>query len=198
MNSHSLAPLLAAAAALSLAACGAAEKPEPPKTETAEATEIVTATATAKADGETVTTEKRIIINADGKTGELAVDLADGTGASLRLPPDVMRKIGEDSKVDIDGVGLYPGARVVSMAIASSEKNGTKNENVDIDFTAPSAPSAVADWYVAAFREKGHTATRQGNSVTATTKDGGDVAIDLTADGKGSKGTIKVVETRKA
>jgi hypothetical protein len=189
------APLLASA--LALAACGAADKPEQPKAEAA-GTVTATATATADTDAEKIVTEKRVVILADGEKGELGIDLPDGVGATVRLPADAVRKMGEGATVDIDGVGLYPGARITGMAISSTEKGEAKDEKVDIAFTAPSAPGAVADWYVAAFREKGHKASRRGNTVAATTTEGAAVAIDLTPDGAGTKGNIKVLESKKA
>jgi methylmalonyl-CoA mutase N-terminal domain/subunit len=184
--------LLAAPLLLSALAACSAQKPEAAAAET-----TATATATATA-GEDITVEKRIVMKADGDKDELALDLSDGTGASIRLPAGVVKKMGEGSKVDIDGVGLYPGARVTSMAVASSEKAGTKTDKVDIAFAAPGTPAAVADWYVAAFREKGHTATRQGASVTAKTSEGANIAIDLAPEGKGSKGNIRILEAKKA
>jgi hypothetical protein len=188
MNS---APLAALALALTLAACGSAEKPEAPEKVTTVTTEVTT-------DGTgTTTTEEQVVFSADDKTGELSVSLKDGTGASLRLPPEVVRKMGEDSKVDIDGVSLFPGGRVTAMAISRAEKDGQKKERADISFAAPATPDAVAQWYVAAFREKGHQASRQGNSVAATTTEGSQVRIDLEPEGEGTKGTIKVEETGK-
>lgn len=175
-------PFLALSAAVALAACGQAETPSAP-TEPASADKVME-------------TEKTVVFKADGKTGELGIDLPGGTGASLRLPPDVVEKMGADSKMDIDGVGLYPGARVTAVEATSREGSAGKSSTATIRFTAPSSPEAVAEWYAAAFRDKGHKAVRSGNRVEGTTTEGSSFALDLVAEGDGSTGTLEVTETK--
>jgi hypothetical protein len=178
------APILALAILLPLAACGEADKP------------AATAEATAEADGKAVSTEKTVVFKADSKTGEVGVDLPGGTGASLRLPPEVVEKMGEDSKLDVDGVGLYPGARVTEVAATSRDGGADKSSSATIRFTASSTPQAVAEWYVAAFNDKGHKATRSGNRVEGTTTEGSRFTLDLAAEGQGTAGTLVVTDTK--
>lgn len=173
------APLVLLVAALPLAACGKAEEPLV-KAESSSATETET--------------EKTVVFKADSATGEVGIDLPGGTGATLRLPPDVVEKIGAESKTDIDGVGLYPGARVTEIAATSREKAGAKASTATIRFTAPASPTAVAEWYVAAFRDKGHSATRTGSRVEGTTKEGSRFTVDLAAQGDGTAGTLVVTD----
>ena len=181
--------LILLAAALPLAACGSRE------------TEVVreTTTVSTKADGTPdVRSAESVVVKADGKSGELSIDLPNGGGASIRLPADVAGKISENTRFDLDGVGLYPGSKVGQIASASAQKDGVKSSKIDVAFTAPAAPDVVADWYLTQFREKGHSATRSGNQITGSTNDGDSFTLDLTADGKGSKGNLKIVEEKKA
>lgn len=184
------APLLALAVLLPIAACGKADEPAA-KTE-----QSTTAEAAAEADDKMVHTEKTVVFKADSKTGEVGIDLPGGTGASLRLPPEVVEKMGADSKLDIDGVGLYPGARVTEVAATSRDSGTDRSSRATIRFTAPSTPQAVAEWYVAAFNEKGHTATRSGNRVEGTTTEGGRFTLDLAAEGTGTAGTLVVTNDK--
>jgi hypothetical protein len=178
--------------ATALAACSPpADKPESPRLTRADAT--VTRDWPQKAEK-----EQRFTMKADGETGEIAMDYAEGVGASLRLPPEIVREMGAGSKVDLGGVGLYPGARVTRLEVAGSEEKSRKNNSVDIVFTAPDSPAKVADWYVAAFQEKGHQARREGNRVFATTSEGSEVMVDLKATGATSRGIIKVEDSPRA
>lgn len=182
------ASILALAILLPLAACGEADKPS--------ATTEATAEATSEAEGKVVQTEKTVAFKADSKTGEVGIDLPGGTGASLRLPPEVVEKMGEDSKLDVDGVGLYPGARVTEVAATSRDSGADKSSRATIRFTAPSTPQAVAEWYVAAFADKGHKATRSGNRVEGTTTEGSRFTLDLAPEGQGTAGTLVVTDTK--
>jgi hypothetical protein len=188
------APLLATllSTALLLSACG---KPEAPEAETAAPT---SADAASDTPDKVIEVEKTVVLKADDKTGELAIDLPGGTGASLRLSPDVVRKMGDESSFDVDGVGLYPGARVREIAATSREKGAETASSTTIRFAAPAKPGEVAQWYVAAFREKGHTATQKGNRVEGTTSEGSRITLDLTAEGDGTAGKMVVVDSKKA
>jgi hypothetical protein len=181
-----VAPIVSIAALLSLGACGKADEPAA-KTEQS---------AKAETTAEAVRTEKTVVFKADSKTGEVGIDLPGGTGASLRLPPDVVEKMGKDSKLDIDGVGLYPGARVTEVAATSRDTGADKSSRATIRFTAPSTPQAVAEWYVAAFNDKGHKATRSGNRVEGTTTEGSSFTLDLAPEGQGTAGTLVVTDTK--
>ncbi|PZU44561.1 MAG: hypothetical protein DI568_15380 [Sphingomonas sp.] len=179
--------ILLLAATLPLAACGSTE------TETVRET----ATATTGKDGD-VQIEKRVVVKTDGDSGEIAIDLPGGGGASIRLPEGVAGKLGENTRVELGGVGLYPGANVNQIASVANEKGGVKSATVDVAFTAPATPDTVAGWYLAQMQEQGHSVTRSGNSLKGTTKDGERFSLDLTPDGKGSKGKLKIVDEKKA
>jgi hypothetical protein len=179
---------------LLLSGCGKAEAPEG---QTATAAGANAAAQDAVAPETATVVEKKVVLMADDKTGELGIDLPGGVGASLRLPPEIVRQIGQESKLDIDGVGLYPGARVTRIAATSREGASAKSDSATIRFIAPSKPQAVADWYVAAFREKGHTASQKGSRVEGTTTEGSRFTLDLTADGDGTAGDL-VVDSKMA
>lgn len=182
-------PFLLLLALLPLAACGSAE------TETVRESTTVSTRADGTPD---VRSAETVVLKTDGEKGELAIDLPNGGGASIRLPADVAGKISENTKFELDGVSLYPGAKVSQIASASTEKDGVKSSKVDVAFTAPATPDVVAAWYLAQFREKGHSATRSGNQIKGTTKDGDSFTLDLAADGAGSKGNLKIGAEKKA
>jgi hypothetical protein len=180
-----IAPATLVAATLALAACGSADKPEE-------------AAAPAASAAATATTTEAAGAPLEAKEGEISVSLSNGAGASVRLPPEVMEKIGQGSKMDVEGVGMFPGARVTGMAVESRKLPDGETGNAVISFSAPASPDAVAEWYVAAYREKGHKAERQGNRVDIATSEGTRIRIDLEPDGSNSKGRINVLDGYKS
>ena len=90
--------------------------------------------------------------------------------------------------VDIDGVKLYPGARVTGVDI--SGEDGQSEGGVTIRFISDAAPDKIRDYYLMAFMAKGMTATVTRGGVAGTDHDGKPFRISLTANGDGTRGTI--------
>ncbi|KPF62323.1 hypothetical protein IP88_15055 [alpha proteobacterium AAP81b] len=128
--------------------------------------------------------------SADGK-GRVALNLPGGIGAQITLPTEIMK----DAKMEIGGVGLYPGARVRSLNVngGGDEERGV----VTFAFAAPAAPATVADWYERQFAEKKITAARAGETLTGKTDDGDDFTLTLAATDTGSTGTMRIVDRKK-
>lgn len=129
-------------------------------------------------------------ISANGEGSSISID-GDGVNINADLPG--IDGLDINSEFDIDGVKLYPGAKITSVNIAA---DGNKPEgqqgNVDFGMTAPAAPAAVLDWYAKAFSAKGLTTTVKGNALSGTTKDGDAFSITLSPNGKGSKGAVRI------
>jgi hypothetical protein len=188
---------LAAAFALPalLAACTGAEAPP---ADPAPATATAVASAPASGSGTAPETEEVLELRADSRSGELSIDLPQGAGASIRLPKAVASDMMADGKVDIDGVGLYPGGKVTGLKVMAREADGRKTETVEIGFTAPATPETVAKWYSDAFVASGGTASRVANRVLATSSEGATVTVELAREGEGaSRGTLRVLEISK-
>ena len=104
--------------------------------------------------------------------------------------------LGDASKIDIDGVGLYPGAKVRSVKVNASD-TATKRAVVQIGFTAPGDAAAVADWYQQQFDAKTMKVTRNGETLTGKTEDGDDFTVALTAAGAGqANGLVTLVNAK--
>jgi hypothetical protein len=102
--------------------------------------------------------------------GDLSMNV-DGGGnkggkISLRLPSI---KLGAP-EVDIDGVKLYPGARVTGVDISGQE--GQSEGGLNVHFDADVAPDTVRDYYLAAFKSKGMGVTQTSYGVSGRDKDG--------------------------
>ena len=105
-------------------------------------------------------------------------------------------------KIDIAGIGLYPGAKVrsnkVNAGAASSARSGpdSKTATVQVGFSAPGDAAAVADWYQRQFGAKGTKVTRRGESLAGTTDDGDAFTIAMTPAGSGaSRGLATITDT---
>lgn len=167
------------APALMLAGCG--EKPAQP------------------ADGDV----GEVVINAKGEDGGAVKISADSKGSSISINGEGVNinadlpgidglNIGRD--FDIDGVKLYPGAKITSVNVnADGAKPEGQQATVDFGLTAPAAPAAVLDWYAKAFAAKGIVTTSSAGKLSGTTKDGDNFAIELVPDGKGSKGKVRII-----
>lgn len=164
--------------ALALTACG-----EKPATEAGGDIAEVTINAKGEEGG-------NVRISADGKGSSIRID-GDGVNINADLPGIDGLNVGSD--FDIDGVKLYPGAKITSVNInADGGKPEGQQGMVDFGLTAPAAPDAVLQWYAKAFAAKGLTTTTKGGTLSGTTKDGDAFAISLTADGTGSKGKVRI------
>lgn len=121
----------------------------------------------------------------NGAAANIAIDLPDIKG-KITLPK-VRIATGD---VDIDGVKLYPGSRVTGVDIAGEE--GTSEGSLGIRFDAGDGPDKVRDYYLAAFRKKGITASAQGGRIIGRTGDGKPFSIALEAQGEGTKGVLRI------
>jgi hypothetical protein len=74
-------------------------------------------------------------------------------------------------------VGRYPGAKLTSVNVQASGKNGDGRGQVLLGFSAPGTATHVANWYAKALADKGRTPSRSGNTLTGTTEDGDRMVI---------------------
>jgi hypothetical protein len=173
---------LVATAALALAGCG--NKAE---TETPEKTTKVSIDINSE-DG----APREGVVNIDGDTesGKFEIKLPGGLEAKVKIPEGMAGK----SKFDIDGVGLYPGAKIGSIKVRATEKGGDSHATVEMGFAAPADAAAVADWYEQEFAAKKVTVARSGDTLTGKTRDGDNFTLALAAAETGkAKGTLTIV-----
>ena len=116
----------------------------------------------------------------DGGNGGARID------AKIGLPG---LKLGTPN-VDIDGVKLYPGARVTGIDVSGQE--GDDEGGVIIRFDSADAPAKIRDYYLAAFKEKGLAASVDGTTITGRDHDGAPFRIALAAQSNGTRGEIHV------
>ncbi|MBU6165003.1 MAG: hypothetical protein KGQ52_02595 [Alphaproteobacteria bacterium] len=126
---------------------------------------------------------------ADTQSGEMQLKLPGGIEGKMRLPEGLT----SDAKFDLDGVGRYPGARLLSVDVAGSPSTEGR---VMLGFSAPGSADAVADWYEKALIAKGRSVARTGNSITGATQDGEPMVIAV-EDGPGgiARGRIIITDT---
>ncbi len=129
----------------------------------------------------------------DGSGVKLALNLPGGFNAKINVPGATMG----GGKFDIDGVGLYPGARVTSIDVDANAS--PKRSEVKIGFVAPGDAAAVADWYQAQFDAKDVKATRSGESFTGKSDDGDDFTLAIVAGSSGkSSGLLTITDVKKS
>lgn len=181
-----IAPIILAAGLLALAACGKSD-------------DAATATATTDAD-------KKISISIDDnpaepargaldleantETGSFELKLPGGVEANIKVPGDLAR----DAKFDIDGVGLYPGARIGSIKVDAQSGKADHGATVQIGFSAPADAAAVADWYEQQFAQKTVVATRSGETLSGKTGDGNDFTLALVPAAAGAQGILTIID----
>jgi hypothetical protein len=167
--------------ALLLAACNAKSDEKAEKAE-----------ASWDADAEKDGKRKSVEVTMDSDSGDYGLKLPGGVGGSLKLPPGLMNK----ADFEINGVKPYPGAKIASVKINATEGEGKKRSNVVIRFDTPDAPATVADWYEQAFKAKGAAVTRNGTTLSGTTRDDDAFTIELAAKGEGTTGTLTLLEDK--
>jgi hypothetical protein len=134
-----------------------------------------------------------VAIDGDTESGKFELKLPGGIEAKVNLP----ESIGNSGKFDIDGVGLYPGARVRSVNVNASDARETKTAIIKIGFAAPADAAAVADWYQQQFEAKRKTVTRRGETLSGATDDGDAFTLALEPAGTGaSKGLLTIVDSK--
>lgn len=135
-----------------------------------------------------------VTIDGDTDSSKLELNLPGGIEAKVKLPEGMTN----DSHFDIDGVGLYPGAKVRSVKVNASDAAETKRAVVQIGFTAPGDAAAVADWYQQQFDAKSMKVSRSGETLSGKNEDGDDFTIALTSAGAGSaKGLVTIIDAKK-
>ena len=149
---------------------------------------------TAKDADHSITIDKTVTVNSDGKASAVAVSGDNGFKidtddfkASLEIPG--LRMGGKS--FDIDGMDLLPGSQVRGMNVVSREKNGTKDEKVTISFTSPGTPDAVLTHAAAEAKDKGWTVARSPTGVGGTKGDK-TIAYAVVADGAKTNGTVTI------
>jgi hypothetical protein len=124
------------------------------------------------------------LVTADGKSGAVSVGMA-GFKANIRLP----RMDRQD--FDIDGVKLYPGARISRIDIDTGSAVG--GDTVRLAFVAPATPVAVRDYFLAGFKARHAKAVARGDGLEGVTSDGDPFRIGLhTAAGGHASGLISL------
>lgn len=152
--------------------------------------------AEASGDVETVTINAKgedgaaVSISASGSASSVSIN-GDGVNINAKLPGIEGANINSD--FDIEGVKLYPGAKITSVNVnADSRKPEGQQGQVEFGLTAPAAPDVVLNWYAKAFAAKGVTTTTKGGTLSGKTGDGEDFVIELSPDGKGAKGRVRI------
>ena len=172
-----LSPFAAFAAVILVAACGRHD-------EDAEATHV-----TVSSDGTTTTTTTSDSGQATATASSVNLKFPGGFEARVKGSPGFSA-----TKFDIDGVGLYPGAKVGGVKVDVDASGHKDVSHVDVNFAAKSDPAAVADWYQQQFTAKNVAVTRTGDTLTGKTKDGDDFTITAApAAGGGTAGTLAIV-----
>lgn len=141
-----------------------------------------------------------IAIDAGGETsasgdrtpGKVEITLPGGIAAKVDVPGGIEK----GGKFDVGGVGLYPGAKVGSVKVNAGTAVTSQTATVEFGFSAPGDAAAVADWYQREFDAKGTTATRRGESLSGTTRDGDSFTIAMEPAGTGtSRGLVTITDT---
>ncbi|MFZ4381613.1 MAG: hypothetical protein ACOYO0_06575 [Sandarakinorhabdus sp.] len=127
--------------------------------------------------------------HADTDSGEMAVKLPGGIEGRIKLPEG----LDGDSKFDLDGIGRYPGSKLIGVDVKAFGGDDKSRAKVQLDFTAPGSADTVADWHEKAFAAKGRSVLRSGTTLSTTTSDGEPLQMAL-RDGPGgtARGQISI------
>lgn len=117
-----------------------------------------------------------------------------GFDASFNLPDGVMA----GSEFDIEGVGLYPGARLTTFDLDADRDRRGDGAVVRIGFDAPAAPDIVGQWFASEFARNKVAVTQSGTVLTGTTGDGDRFRIELSPGGGGTTGQIAIIDGKSA
>lgn len=133
-------------------------------------------------------------IRADMESGEVALKLPGGLEGKVKIP----KGLESESQFDLDGVGRYPGSKLVTVNVKGTAGDGAGSGQVVLGFSAPGTAGQVADWYQKALADKDRAAVRTGNSISSTTKDGDRMVIAV-EDGAGgvARGRITITDTTR-
>lgn len=127
-----------------------------------------------------------LVGGADGKTGEIKVDVP-GFEGSIKLPKI---KLDADS-VDLNGVKLYPGSTIQGVDIADGK--GAGEAGMRLRFESPAAAATVRDWFGERLGKAGFAVTPDGQGLTGKTNEGEPFRLEMRGDGtQRSTGTIVI------
>lgn len=137
----------------------------------------------------------RVTINAgtndSGPADKDSVQIgADGFKADIEIPGLAML----GGRMKMDGVRLYPDARVTNITIDGDEG---KEGRVAVSFTAPAERAKVASWYAAQMRQARFAARPTPTGFAGETKDGNWFTLDLKEAGTQTAGEFKLGEVRR-
>lgn len=132
-------------------------------------------------------------IKADMESGEVEMRLPGGLQGKVRIPAGLEA----DAKFDLEGLGRYPGAKLVNVNVAASGTDNDGKGEVVLGFTAPGTATQVADWYARAMTGQGRLSGRSGNTLTGTTEDGDRMVIAVDDDKGGiARGRITITDRK--
>ena len=132
-------------------------------------------------------------LNAQNDNGDLSMTIDGGNNSSgteakisLRLPSFKLN----NPNVDIDGVKLYPGARVTGIDL--SGEDGQSEGGMIFRFDSDATPDKIRDYYLAAFKKKGVTAVLVRGGIAGHDESGKAFRIVLEENGTATRGTIQI------
>jgi hypothetical protein len=143
-----------------------------------------------------------ISFNATTKDGAPATAAMDKDGrvridtpvlkADVKLP----RLAIDAAELDLDGMKLFPGAKVAGMEIQA--RDGRDRGGVRLNFDAPAGMDEVRGWFAAEARRAGFDMRVDGPALVGTSKDGSPVRIEFAEAGAGrTRGSVTLSERRK-
>lgn len=133
------------------------------------------------------------------KDGGFAMRVEHDTGEAANVSIDLPAVKGrftlpslkvETEDIEIDGVRLYPGARVTAVDISGAD--GLNESAVRVRFDADAPPAQVRDYFLAAFRKKGVPVDVAGNRITGRDSNGKPFAIILWTQEAGTRGLLRM------
>lgn len=147
----------------------------------------------AESAGGAATEDDGVNIKANMESGEVELKLPGGLEGKVKIPDGLE----PDAKFDLDGLGRYPGAKLVNVDVQASGKNDDGRGQVVLGFTAPGTATQVADWYAKALAADGRRASRSGNTLTGTTDDGDRMVIAVDDGAAGvARGRITITDRK--
>lgn len=130
--------------------------------------------------------DKKVAIAADA-TGSVEFNMPFASG-KIKLPAEMMN----EANFDIDGVKLYPGAKVSTFNVNAEKGNAL----VSIGFDAPAAPDALRTYFLEQFKAKGVSAQATPDGLSGVSKDGDKFVMTFVPQGATTKGTIRIEDAK--